>query len=99
MAGDPLKVASDVSKLLMENNRVRVFIAKFQPGVKAAMHSHPDHVIYVLNGSKIKMTSPGKKATDIELKTGQAIFLEAQSHEVVNIGKTNLELLIIELKE
>ena len=97
--GDPVKVASNVYKLVMENNRVRVFSVKFKPGDKAAMHDHPDHVVYVVNGSKIKMTSPGKKAAEMELKAGQAIFLEAQPHEVVNIGKTNLDLIVVELKE
>lgn len=95
--GDPLEAASNVYKLLLENDQVRVLSAKFKPGDKAAMHSHPDHVVYVLNGSKIKMTSDGE-TNEMELKTGQVIFLEAQPHEVKNIGKTNLDLLVVELR-
>jgi quercetin dioxygenase-like cupin family protein len=93
-----MKVASNVYKFIMENNRVRVLEVIFKKGDKAVMHYHPDHVVYVLNGGKANMTSSGK--TDVlELKTGQTIFLKAQSHEVENVGKTKLDLLVIELKE
>jgi len=97
-AQDPLKVANNVSKFIMENDRVRVLEALFKPGDKAVMHSHPDHVVYVLKGAKAKMTSSGK--TDVlDLKTGQAMFFKAQSHEVENAGKTDLDLLVVELKK
>ena len=95
---DPLDVASNVYKLKMENDRVRVFNVTFKPGDKAVMHHHPDHVVYVLEGGKMKLTSQGK--TDIlDLKNGDAIFLNAQSHEAENIGQTTLELLVVELKK
>ena len=95
---DPMEVASNVYKLIMENDRVRVFNVTFQPDDKAVMHHHPDHVVYVLKGGKAKLTSQGK--TDIlDLKTGEAIFLKAQSHEAENIGQTTLDLLVVELKK
>jgi quercetin dioxygenase-like cupin family protein len=51
-----------------------------------------------LEGGKMKLTSEGK--TDIlELKDGDAIFLNAQSHEAENIGQSTLELLVVELKK
>jgi quercetin dioxygenase-like cupin family protein len=82
----------------MENDRVRVLEALFKPGDKAIMHNHPDHVVYVLKGGKLKLTSSGK--TDVlDLKTGQAIFLKAQSHEAENTGKTDADLLVVELKK
>jgi quercetin dioxygenase-like cupin family protein len=95
---DPLKVAKNVYKFIMENDRVRVLEVLLRPGDKAVTHYHPDHVIYVLNGGKAKMTSSGK--TDVlDMKTGQAIFLKAQSHEAENTGKTDLHLLVVELKK
>ena len=97
-AQDPLKVAKNVYKFIMENDRVRVLEVLFKPGDKAAMHSHPDHVVYVLKGGKAKMTSSGK--TDLlDLKKDQTIFLKAQSHEAENTGKTDLDLLFIELEK
>jgi quercetin dioxygenase-like cupin family protein len=85
------------NKLIMENDRVRVLDVLLKPKDKAAMHSHPDHVVYVLKGGKLKLTSSGK--TDVsDLKTGQAMFFKAQSHEAENTGKTDIELLVVELK-
>jgi len=98
MKSDPLDVASNVYKLKMENDRVRVFDVTFKIGDKAVMHHHPDHVVYVLEGGKMKLTSEGK--TDIlDLKDGDAMFLNAQSHEAENIGQSTLELLVVELKK
>jgi quercetin dioxygenase-like cupin family protein len=95
---DPLDVASNVYKLKMENNRVRVFNVTFKVGDKAVMHYHPDHVVYVLESGKMKLTSEGK--TDIlDLKKGDVIFLNAQSHEAENIGQSTLELLVVELRK
>ena len=85
---NPLDVASNVYKLVMENDRVRVLTVTFRPGDKAVMHHHPDHVVYVLEGGKMKLTSQGK-TDNLDLKTGEAIFLKAQSHEAQNIGQNN----------
>jgi quercetin dioxygenase-like cupin family protein len=96
-AQDPLKAAKNAYKFIMENDRVRVLQVQLKPGDKAAMHYHPDHVVYVLKGGRAKMTSSGK--TDVlDMKAGQAIFLKAQSHEAENTGKTDLDLLVVELK-
>ncbi len=95
---DPMKVAKNVYKFIMENDRVRVLEASFKPGDKAIMHDHPDHLVYVLNDGKINLKSSGK--TDVlDLKKGQAVFLKAQSHEAENTGKTDLHLLVVELKK
>jgi quercetin dioxygenase-like cupin family protein len=95
---NPLEVAANVYKFKMENDRVRVLTVTFKPGDKAVMHHHPDHVVYVLEGGTMKLTSQGK--TDVlDLKTGDAVFLNAQSHEAENIGQTTLDLLVVELKK
>jgi quercetin dioxygenase-like cupin family protein len=93
-----MKVAKNVYKFIMENDRVRVLEASFKPGDKAIMHDHPDHLVYVLSDGKINLKSSGK--TDLlDLKKGQAVFLKAQSHEAENTGKTDLHLLVVELKK
>jgi quercetin dioxygenase-like cupin family protein len=95
---NPLEVAGNVYKFKMENDRVRVLNPTFKPGDKAVMHHHPDHVVYVLKGNKMKLTSQGK--TDVlDLKTGDTIFIKAQSHEAENIGQTTLDLSVVELKK
>ena len=97
MENDPLKAASNVYKLLNENDRVRVLQVTFKPGDIAKMHHHPDHVVYALQGGKMSLTSEGK-TQEMEIKTGNVMFLNAQDHEAKNIGSTTLDLLVVELK-
>ncbi len=96
---DALKATPNVSKLIMENDRVRVIDARFKPGVKAAMHSHPDHVLYIFNDGKMKITPSNGKPQTMDLKTGQVIWMDATSHEAENLGKTDVHMLVVELKE
>ncbi len=95
---DPAIVAHDVYNLVMENDRVRVFDVRFKPGQKAVMHRHPDHVVYVVTGGTNRLAFPDGKTTDVELKPGQALFLPAGPHETSNIGKTDVNLVVFELK-
>lgn len=74
---DPLQVAANVYSLVMENDKIRVLDAKFKTGAQAAMHFHPDHVIYILNDGTLKITAPDRKSTNLNLKAGQAIWMQA----------------------
>ena len=96
---DALHAASNVTKLIMENNRVRVYDVWFKPGEKAAMHKHPDHVMYIFNDGKLKMTTLQGETQEVDLKAGQAIWMDATSHTVENWGKTGVHFLVVELKE
>ena len=94
---DPLLAASNVYKLLNENDRVRVLEVVSKPGDIAKMHHHPAHVLYVLKGGKAALTSGGK-TQEMEVKTGSVLFMDAQDHEMKNIGKTTIDLIVTELK-
>ncbi len=96
---DPTRVASDVYKLILENERVRVFDVRFKPGQKAVMHTHPAHVVYVLDDYTLNLEIPEREAQEIPLKAGQTIYMEAGPHAAQNIGKTEGHALVIELKE
>jgi beta-alanine degradation protein BauB len=96
---DALHAAPNVYKLNMENDRVRVFDARFKPGEKAAMHTHPDHMVYILNDGKLKLTPANGKTQVLDLKARQTIWMKAESHAAENIGKTDVHLLVVELKE
>ena len=98
MAQDPLEVAPDMYKKHFENDRVRVAEVTFQPGQEIAVHSHPDHVAYLLSGGKLSVTTNGK-AEDIEVKTGDVVWFDAVTHEATNVGTTEVRILVIELKE
>ena len=94
---DPLVVASNVYTFIDENDRMRVLKVSFQPGSTAKMHHHPQHMVYVLKGGKLNLTSEGK-TQELNLEEGKAVFLAAQNHEATNIGNTVVDLLVVELK-
>jgi quercetin dioxygenase-like cupin family protein len=96
---DPTSVASDVYKLILENDRVRVFDVRFKPGQKAVMHGHPAHVVYVLDDYTLDLSLPDGTRQNVPLKSGQTIFMEAGPHAAQNIGKTEGHALVVELKD
>jgi len=96
---DPTVAASDVYKLVLENERVRVFDVTFKPGQKAEMHGHPDHLVYVLSDYTLNLMLPDGSSQVVLLTAGQAIFMGAGPHAAVNIGKTDGHALVVELKE
>ena len=99
MAQDVVKVAPEAYKVLLENDRVRVLEYRLKPGAKEPMHSHPDYIVYALSSVKAKFTLPDGKTIEREIKTGETMFLEAETHALENVGTTEAHGLIIELKE
>jgi quercetin dioxygenase-like cupin family protein len=98
-AQDPAQVGPNIYKLLFENERVRVFEVRFKPGERIAMHSHPDHVVYVLDDGKLKLSYPDGKSVEVVLKAGQTLWIPAETHAAENVGSTDAHSLVVELKE
>jgi beta-alanine degradation protein BauB len=96
---DPAAVAADVYRMVMENDRVRVFEVRFEPGQRAVMHGHPDHVVYVLADYTLNLMLPDGGSQEVPLKAGQALWIGAGPHAAQNIGTTEGRALVVELKE
>ncbi|WP_048190353.1 cupin domain-containing protein [Methanobacterium sp. SMA-27] len=96
---DVLEVPKSGYSLIMENKKVRVMDMKLKPGDKSPMHNHPnDHVVYVFNNAKFKLSFPNGNSDEFELKAGQALWIDAGPHETENIGNTNGHNLVTEIK-
>lgn len=96
-AMDATKVASDLYKVKGDTLGIRMVEATYKPGQSSAMHSHPDNVIYVINGGAAEFTlKDGKKVTS-ELKTGATAIRPAEAHSVKNTGKTTIKVLLFEV--
>ena len=96
---DVLEVPKSGYNLIMENEKVRVMEMKLKPGEKSPMHNHPnDHVVYVFNNAKFKLSFPDGNNSEFELKAGQALWIKAGPHETENIGTTNGHNLVTEIK-
>lgn len=95
---DPVVVGPTIYKLLMDNPKVRVMEATFTPGAKIGMHSHPDHLGYVLMPGTLNITGSNGKTETFKLKKGDTVWLDRQTHSAMNTGKTTIKVLIVELK-
>ena len=98
MAEDAVQVAPHVYKVLFENERVRVLGVSLKAGESSAMHSHPAYVIYGLNEGKVKFNSPSGESADVEVKAGDVMWREPEDHAVDNVGSTDVDALLFELK-
>jgi quercetin dioxygenase-like cupin family protein len=97
-AQDPAQVAPDIYKVTIDNEDVRVLDIHLKAGGKSPMHSHPAYVVVAFTPCKVKFTSPDGTVEEAELKAGEAVWREAESHSVDNIGTTECHVLNIEVK-
>lgn len=95
---DPVKLSPDKYKVILDNDKVRVLDVRLKAGGKSPMHSHPNHVICSLTGGTIKFTLADGKTNTARIKAGQAVWHNAETHTVENVGKNETHVLDIELK-
>ena len=98
LAQDPVKAAPQAFKEILNNSEVRVLEYSSTPGQKEAMHSHPDVLLYVIQGGKLKSTAPDGTSKEIEYKTGDIQWRKAVTHTGENVGTTEMKSLLIEVK-
>jgi quercetin dioxygenase-like cupin family protein len=96
---DPAKIDASIYKCTLENERMRLCEVVFKPGAKIALHSHPDRVVYVVGGGTLAVTGADGKAKDYVYEPGQGFWFNASSHAAVNNGKTEVKLVMVELKQ
>jgi len=100
-AQDPVKVAGEAYKVIVENNSVRILDVNIAAGAKTAMHSHPDLTGVVLEPSTIKWTRPdGKSAqSGAEFTRGGVQYMAGDTHISENIGATSAHVILVEFKK
>jgi quercetin dioxygenase-like cupin family protein len=75
------------TKVLLENDKVRVTQSTFKPGAVSRV-DRKARVNYVVTDGKLQRTTKEGKTTTYERKAGTAVWLEADSDVVKNIGTT-----------
>ncbi len=88
-----------MTRLLLENDRVRVYEFDLKPGEKTELHEHPDFVLYPLNDAVVRITPKGGQGRDVEMKSGEPKFMPAQWHIAENTGRREARALVIDLKK
>jgi mannose-6-phosphate isomerase-like protein (cupin superfamily) len=91
----------NTSRIVLENARVRVKEAVFQPNVpKPGMHTHDlPHVGVVIDGGKMIFRAPDGTTETMTLERGGVGYRDANvTHEPVNLGTTPVRVIEVELK-
>ena len=98
LAQDPVKVDPNHYKVEFENANVRVLRVKIGAGEKSVMHRHPNAVAIFQSSGRGKFTFPDGKTEERDIVAGQAIWTPATTHQPENIGSSEFEVILVELK-
>ncbi len=98
-------VSSEVgTKLLFENDRVRVWDLRLAPGESTGRHRHTtDYLYVVIGGGKLQgVDASGNKKPIEEMADGAVRFraIDAEDiHEAFNVGDSDWRNIVVELKD
>lgn len=91
--------------LLLENDRVRVWEIRLQPGERYGAHRHVlDYFwVAVTEGTSLQHTGDGR-VERVSYQAGDTLFFhygkgESMLHDLANVGETDLIFTTVELKE
>jgi beta-alanine degradation protein BauB len=94
------------TRLLFENERVRVWDLALAPGKSLEKHIHRnDFLFVVLQGGSLRHVDPDdpRNDQDVRYEDDQVVFLEAHGgtvhNRLINVGATPYRNLVIELKQ
>jgi quercetin dioxygenase-like cupin family protein len=96
---DAVSVDSKHYKVEDENERVRVLRARYGPGEKSEMHSHPDLVALFVTDGDIRFTYPDGSTEDAHVTSGQSMIMAGMMHLPENLSDQPFEVVLVELKK
>jgi len=96
---DFVKSSPDKTKILLENEYVRVIEYSLKPGERDSTHTHPPKTSYVISGGTVRVYPENEKPFDYVEVKGQTEWADKRGkHYVENIGKTTVTILLTEVK-
>ncbi len=90
--------ALSMTKLLLENDRVKVFEFSLKPGEKGVLEHPYPYVVYSLDSGSASLTYQDGRIQKIETKSGMTMFQPAGRVSIENTGKSENRVLIVEVK-
>ncbi len=93
--------------LLFENERVRIWEMRLEPGEEGKLHRHElDHILVQISGDRMAVVPDPKSKSiyneylEADVVPGQHFYIERGGIEVArNIGKQAFHEILIELKD
>jgi quercetin dioxygenase-like cupin family protein len=97
-ATDPVKVEANViSHVFADTLGVKFYELIIKPGDSVALHSHPDHLVYVVDGGMVELKNKEGKATPTEFKTGMGVMTGPDIHSGKNTGTTTIKMIVADI--
>ena len=90
----------EFNKVLVDNDRVRVIEFTLEAGEKEPLHSHPDRILYVVEGGIIRAEYETGEPVEFDVVTGTAMYRAADGtkHTAENISDARVRIIITEFK-
>jgi len=76
---------------------IKMYEVIVKPGDTAELHSHPDHIFYVIQGGQLAVTFQGVGRQVMDLKPGMGAISGPVSDALKNLGKTTVKLLVVDI--
>lgn len=96
---DSATASPETTKLLFENEYLRVLENRVKPGGKISQHTHPwPHIAYGITTLQGRFVAPGGAAQLLTLPAGMAVWIGPVTHVIENVGQTESRTLNIEIK-
>ena len=88
------------TRLLLENERVKIWEMLLEPGESSDLHQHTmDYVLCILEGTSIDADPPNGKTLQFRVEPGKVFYVKRGGIErAVNRSDTRFREIVIELK-
>ena len=96
------KLGDVATRLIEENDRVKIWEMDLQPGEESDEHRHEmDYILVILEGDRIcGVATDGREDIDAEVHPGLTVFVPKGGTEIArNTGRERYREILIELKD
>jgi hypothetical protein len=107
MADSESRYGDVATRLLFENDRVKIWEMVLEPGADGVLHRHDlDHILVQIDGDRMAVVpdpqtrGPYDEYLEAEVVPGQYFYVERGGIEVArNVGERTYHEILIELKD
>ena len=92
-------VSPDIYEIVHEDELIKVYTATFPAGSSDNVHEHGMNTAYVITGGKVEITGSDGSVNVRNIPDGAVLHSDKMvSHQVKNIGETDIKVLLAEYK-
>jgi beta-alanine degradation protein BauB len=96
-AMDPVKVEAAFIKLLADTLGVKLYEGVYKPGDYVDFHTHPDNIVYVLEGAEVELKMKDGTTNMVEFKKGMGVVGGPVTHSGKIVGNNTLRLVVADI--